>query len=59
MLGALTLARLELARDAGLTIDGGVATDPSLHTSADGVYAAGDIAAAWHPHFNARLRVEH
>ena len=51
--------RVELARDAGLAINGGVATDESLHTSANWIYAAGDIASAWHPLFGARLRVEH
>jgi len=59
VVGVGAVPRLELAGEAGLTINGGVATDESLHTSANWVYAAGDIAAAWHPHFGARLRVEH
>ena len=57
--GVGAVPRLELAAAAGLTINGGVATDESLHTSANWVYAAGDIAAAWHPLFGARVRVEH
>ncbi len=59
VVGVGATPRLELARGAGLTIDGGIVTDERLQTSADAIYAAGDIAAAWHPLFNARLRVEH
>jgi NADPH-dependent 2,4-dienoyl-CoA reductase/sulfur reductase-like enzyme len=28
-------------------------------TSAPGVYAAGDVASAWHPHYSRYVRVEH
>ncbi|MBN9373487.1 MULTISPECIES: FAD-dependent oxidoreductase [unclassified Hydrogenophaga] len=35
----------ELARDAGLTVDNGIVTDPLGRTSAEGVLAAGDVAA--------------
>jgi 3-phenylpropionate/trans-cinnamate dioxygenase ferredoxin reductase subunit len=59
VVGVGATPRLELARGAGLTIDGGVVTDEGLRSSVDSIYAAGDIAAAWHPFFNARLRVEH
>jgi 3-phenylpropionate/trans-cinnamate dioxygenase ferredoxin reductase component len=51
--------RTRLAADAGLRIDGGVATDEYLRTSHPDVYAAGDVASAWHPVFGARVRVEH
>lgn len=51
--------RLELAEAAGLAVGDGVLTDEHLCTSAPGVYAAGDIAAAWNPHYQTRLRVEH
>ena len=51
--------RIELARHAGLRIDGGIATDEFLQTSAPGVFAAGDVAAAWHPRLGQRVRVEH
>jgi 3-phenylpropionate/trans-cinnamate dioxygenase ferredoxin reductase component len=59
VVGVGAAPRLELARDAGLVLNGGVATDDHLHTSANWVYAAGDVAAAWHPRYRLRLRVEH
>lgn len=56
--------RVELAHAAGLELSdsvpgGGVDTDAALRTSAPGVYAAGDIAAHFHPRFKRRVRVEH
>jgi 3-phenylpropionate/trans-cinnamate dioxygenase ferredoxin reductase subunit len=51
--------RIELAADAGLDIDNGVVVDEHLRSSAANVFAAGDIASAWHPHFQRHLRVEH
>lgn len=59
VVGVGATPRLELARAGRLTIDGGVVTDHELRTSVESIYAAGDIAAAWHPFFHARLRVEH
>ncbi|KQW53413.1 pyridine nucleotide-disulfide oxidoreductase [Nocardioides sp. Root1257] len=50
--------RLDLARDAGLEVDGGVLVDASLRTSDPLIVAAGDIAAHDHPVLG-RLRVEH
>ncbi len=51
--------RVGLAEDAGLDIDNGVAVDEHLQTSVPGIFAAGDAAAAWHPFFDQRIRVEH
>lgn len=51
--------RLELAEAAGLQIDNGVVTDQYLATSAPNIYAAGDVANAWHPVFEQRIRLEH
>ncbi|WP_410571593.1 NAD(P)/FAD-dependent oxidoreductase [Amycolatopsis sp. cmx-4-61] len=53
--------RVELAREAGLELsdNGGVAVDAALRTSAEDVYAVGDIAAHFHPRYDRRIRVEH
>ena len=51
--------RVELARAAGLEVDDGIVVDERLQSSRPGVYAAGDVASAWHPHYQRRLRVEH
>ncbi|HYB37962.1 MAG TPA: FAD-dependent oxidoreductase [Mycobacterium sp.] len=51
---------IELAEQAGLSmIDGGVLVDTSLRTSDHDIYAVGDIAAAEHQLFGARIRTEH
>jgi NAD(P)H-nitrite reductase large subunit len=41
--------RMELAVDAGLQTDKGILTTEYLETSADGVYAAGDVAQVYDP----------
>jgi NADPH-dependent 2,4-dienoyl-CoA reductase/sulfur reductase-like enzyme len=53
--------RVELAHASGLELadDGGVAVDAGLRTAAPDVYAAGDIAAHFHPRYGKRVRVEH
>jgi 3-phenylpropionate/trans-cinnamate dioxygenase ferredoxin reductase component len=48
----------ELAEAAGLDVDDGVLVDERCRTSADAVFAAGDVANHLHPLFG-RLRVEH
>ena len=59
MVGIGVVPRTELAEAAGLDLDNGIVVDNRLRTSADGVFAAGDVANAWHPFFDTRLRVEH
>jgi 3-phenylpropionate/trans-cinnamate dioxygenase ferredoxin reductase subunit len=51
--------RSELATHAGLDLDNGIAVDEGLSTSTPGVFAAGDVANAWHPFYSRRIRVEH
>ena len=59
LVGIGVVPRVELARDAGLAVGDGVLVDAHLRTSAPNVFAAGDIAAAEHPFYGERLRVEH
>ena len=49
----------ELAEAAGLDVDGGVLCDAGLRSSDPDIYAAGDVARAYHPLIGTRLRVEH
>jgi 3-phenylpropionate/trans-cinnamate dioxygenase ferredoxin reductase subunit len=51
--------RIGLAEAAGLEVGDGIHVDEQLRTSHENVFAAGDVAAAWHPFFERRLRVEH
>ena len=59
LVGVGAIPDTSLAVDAGLTVDNGVRTDARLRTSADGIYAAGDVANADHPVLGHPLRVEH
>lgn len=59
VVGIGVVPRVELARTAGLEIDNGVVVDERLRTSAETVFAAGDVASAWHPFYEQRVRVEH
>ena len=51
--------RTGLAAEAGLAVDNGVVTNDRLETSAPGIFAAGDLASAWHPFYEQHIRVEH
>jgi 3-phenylpropionate/trans-cinnamate dioxygenase ferredoxin reductase subunit len=51
--------RIDLAAGAGLAVDNGIVVDQHLETNLPAVYAAGDVANAWHPHYGRHLRVEH
>jgi 3-phenylpropionate/trans-cinnamate dioxygenase ferredoxin reductase subunit len=49
----------QLAQAAGLDVRNGVVTDASLRTSDPAIYAAGDIASAFHPLLGTHIMVEH
>ncbi len=56
-IGAVPVTRL--AADAGLDVANGVICDAGLRTSAHEVFAAGDVANAFHPLYGKHVRVEH
>ena len=51
--------RAQLAAQAGIAVGDGIVVDDRLQTSVPGVFAAGDVAAADHPFYGDRIRVEH
>ena len=48
-----------LAEDAGLEVSNGIVTSSALATSDPDIFAAGDVASAFHPLLGFHLRVEH
>jgi 3-phenylpropionate/trans-cinnamate dioxygenase ferredoxin reductase component len=59
VVGAGATPRLELATAAGLAVASGILVDARLESSVPGIFAAGDVADAWNPAFETRIRVEH
>jgi NADPH-dependent 2,4-dienoyl-CoA reductase/sulfur reductase-like enzyme len=59
LVGIGAVPNVELAKAAGLEVDNGIVTDQSLRTSDPDIYAAGDVANAYHPVAKMRLRSEH
>jgi 3-phenylpropionate/trans-cinnamate dioxygenase ferredoxin reductase subunit len=49
----------QLAVVAELDVDNGIVVDDQLRTSAPDVFAAGDVANAFHPRYGRHVRVEH
>lgn len=49
----------ELAERAGLMVDNGIRVDEHLRSSDPDIYAAGDVANAFHPLLGTHIRVEH
>ncbi|MBD3942765.1 FAD-dependent oxidoreductase [Microbacterium sp. NEAU-LLC] len=59
LVGVGAVPNTALAEAAGLDIQNGVLTDAALRTSARGVFAAGDVANAFHPVLQQHVRSEH
>jgi 3-phenylpropionate/trans-cinnamate dioxygenase ferredoxin reductase subunit len=49
----------QLAEAAGLAVSNGVVVDARLRSSDPDIYAAGDVASAYHPVLGKHIRVEH
>jgi 3-phenylpropionate/trans-cinnamate dioxygenase ferredoxin reductase component len=59
VIGVGVVPRIGLAEAAGAKIENGIVVDQQLRTTIPGVFAAGDVANAWHPFFRRQIRVEH
>jgi 3-phenylpropionate/trans-cinnamate dioxygenase ferredoxin reductase subunit len=59
VVGVGVAPRTRLAEEAGLAVGDGILVSKRLETSAAGVFAAGDVANAFHPFYGRKLRVEH
>ncbi|MGH7758367.1 MAG: NAD(P)/FAD-dependent oxidoreductase, partial [Candidatus Dormibacteria bacterium] len=51
--------RIELAQRAGIACAEGILVDEHCRSSHPNVFAAGDVASWWSPHWRRRLRLEH
>ena len=51
--------RTDLGVHAGLEVDNGILTNEYLETSVPAIFAAGDVANAFHPTYGHRIRLEH
>jgi NADPH-dependent 2,4-dienoyl-CoA reductase/sulfur reductase-like enzyme/nitrite reductase/ring-hydroxylating ferredoxin subunit len=59
VLGVGVLPRTALAKDAGITVDNGIVVNDNLRTSAQDIYAAGDVARYPDPISGKNVRIEH
>ncbi len=59
VVGVGVAPRAELAEAAGMAVDNGIVVDEHLQTSVPGIFAAGDVANAFHPRYGTRIRLEH
>jgi 3-phenylpropionate/trans-cinnamate dioxygenase ferredoxin reductase subunit len=59
VVGVGVTPRTQLAEQAGLAVGDGILVSKRLETSTQGVFAAGDVANAYHPFYERKLRVEH
>ena len=59
IVGVGVVPNTALAQAGGLDLDNGIVTDDNLRTSHPDVFAAGDVANAFHPVLGRHIRVEH
>ncbi|MGH3437656.1 MAG: NAD(P)/FAD-dependent oxidoreductase [Sciscionella sp.] len=59
LIGVGAIPNTGLAEQAGLAVADGIVVDPTLRTSDRDIYAAGDVARAYHPLLRTQIRVEH
>jgi 3-phenylpropionate/trans-cinnamate dioxygenase ferredoxin reductase subunit len=57
--GIGAMPRISLAAEAGLEVTDGIVTTAALRTSDPDIFAAGDVASAYHPLLGRHIRVEH
>jgi 3-phenylpropionate/trans-cinnamate dioxygenase ferredoxin reductase subunit len=59
IVGVGIVPNTELATTSGLHVDNGIRVDAQLRSSDPDIYAAGDVANAFHPLLGKHIRVEH
>jgi 3-phenylpropionate/trans-cinnamate dioxygenase ferredoxin reductase subunit len=59
LIGVGVTPRTELAQGTGIELDNGIVVDEFLSSAVAGVWAAGDVANAYHPTFRTHIRLEH
>jgi 3-phenylpropionate/trans-cinnamate dioxygenase ferredoxin reductase subunit len=59
VVGVGVTPRTDVVSAAGVQIDNGIVVDQYLETNVRGIFAAGDVANQWHPHYGRKIRVEH
>jgi len=59
VVGVGVVPRIELGEKAGVNLDNGIVVDEFLSSSVPGIWAAGDVANAYHPVFGTHIRLEH
>jgi 3-phenylpropionate/trans-cinnamate dioxygenase ferredoxin reductase component len=59
VVGVGAVPNTQLAAAAGLEVDNGVVVSEALRSAVPDVYAAGDVASAFHPLYGRYVRVEH
>jgi len=59
VVGVGVTPRTELVREVGVKLDNGIVVDEYLSSVVPGIWAAGDVANAFHPVFDTHIRLEH